>query len=186
MDSGKTAGSFIELRVENVSQLFDTLDPFPFAERDLDRDAEEFIVSWARELPSHQTLTMVIHLPESQMSRREVPMLAEAIRHYFAYRTRVIARDLKELFRAGRTALAIGLTVLAVCMAANQIAAARLGEAPYARFVEEGLIILGWVANWKPLEIFLYDWWPLARRRNLYRRLSEATIEIKPYKNANA
>lgn len=70
----------IRIRVDEVSQLFDSLDPFPFHERDLDANAEEFIV--------------------------------------------------------------------------------------------------GWVANWKPLEIFLYDWWPLTRRRDLYRRLARAEISI--------
>ena len=37
----------------------------------------------------------------------------------------------------------------------------------------------GWVANWKPIEIFLYDWWPLARRRDLYRRLAAARVEVR-------
>ena len=32
----------IELRVGNMDQLFHTLDPFPFRERDLDREAEEY------------------------------------------------------------------------------------------------------------------------------------------------
>jgi hypothetical protein len=50
--------------------------------------------------------------------------------------------------------------------------------------VEESFLILGWVANWRPLEIFLYDWWPLARRRDLYRRLSAAPVELKPYSAA--
>jgi hypothetical protein len=44
--------------------------------------------------------------------------------------------------------------------------------------VDEGLIILGWVANWRPLEIFLYDWWPLARRRRLFQRLAEMPVEV--------
>ena len=50
-----------------------------------------------------------------------------------------------------------------------------------SRFLEEGLIIVGWVANWKPLEIFLYDWWPLARRRNLYRRLAAAKVTVSSF-----
>ena len=54
-------------------------------------------------------------------------------------------------------------------------------EAPFKRLVEESFLILGWVANWRPLEIFLYDWWPIARRRDLYRRLSRAVVEPKPY-----
>jgi hypothetical protein len=41
------------------------------------------------------------------------------------------------------------------------------------------LSILGWVANWKPMEIFLYNWWPIAQRRNLYLRLSRAEVEVR-------
>ena len=44
---------------------------------------------------------------------------------------------------------------------------------------EEGLLILGWVANWKPIEIFLYDWWPIAQRRGLYNRLAQATVDVR-------
>jgi len=47
-----------------------------------------------------------------------------------------------------------------------------------ARLVEESSLILGWVANWRPLEIFLYDWWPIWRRLRLYRRLAEAEVTI--------
>lgn len=43
------APGLIELRLNNVGQLFNTMDPSPFHERDLDHDAEEFILSWARE-----------------------------------------------------------------------------------------------------------------------------------------
>lgn len=43
--------ALIELQLETIEQLFHSLDPFPFHRKDLDRDAEEFIVSWARELP---------------------------------------------------------------------------------------------------------------------------------------
>jgi hypothetical protein len=47
--------------------------------------------------------------------------------------------------------------------------------------IEESFLILGWVANWRPLEIFLYDWWPITRRRDLYQRLSKAIVEARPY-----
>jgi hypothetical protein len=56
-----------------------------------------------------------------------------------------------------------------------------LVEFPFGSLLRQSFLILGWVANWRPLEIFLYDWWPLARRRDMYRRLSAATVEIKPY-----
>jgi hypothetical protein len=54
---------------------------------------------------------------------------------------------------------------------------------PDSRVIEESLLIFGWVANWRPIEIFLYEWWPIVRRRNLYRRLSAARVELRPYKS---
>jgi hypothetical protein len=170
----------IEIRISDISQLFNTLDPFPFPERDLDKDAEEFIVGWARELPRGQPLRIVIHLSGAETAKHNATQLREALNRYFAYRASVIERDIKEMFRVGRLSLVIGLAVLAASFSAAQFLAGR-NEAPIGRFVEESLIIVAWVANWRPIEIFLYDWWPLVRRRNLHRRLAAASVEIKPY-----
>ena len=175
--------SAIEIRIEEISQLFNTLDPFPFREKDLNRDAEEFIVGCARELPADQPLKIIVHLPETQASTSEATELGEAITRYFGYRVRIITFDLSELFRVGRRALAIGVTVLSFSVITSQTVAANLTPRPVGSFVEESLIIFGWVANWRPIEIFLYDWWPIVRRRNLYRRLSAAQVELRSYKN---
>ncbi|HXJ00706.1 MAG TPA: hypothetical protein VNH44_05745 [Micropepsaceae bacterium] len=170
----------IEVRVENISQLFDTLDPFPFPERDLDKDAEDYIVGWARELPRDQPIVIYIHLPPDELSKHGDPnVLASAFRRFFDYRAGIVVRDLNELFRVGRTALLIGLVVLALCLTAARVTT-NLFDGAFGGFLQESLIILGWVANWKPIEIFLYDWWPLVRRRNLYRRLGQATVQFQP------
>jgi hypothetical protein len=179
--SKRPAVTPIEVRVESVSQLFDTLDPFPFPERDLDKDAEEYIVGWARELPHHQRIEIVIHLPRKEVQRHDAKTLTGSFRRYFEYRTVMLAREQKELFRIGRIALVIGLSVLAVCLMAGRLLVAWLGESGFMRFFMESLVIVGWVANWKPIEIFLYDWWPLMRRRNLYRRLAMAEVRLQPY-----
>ncbi|WP_249779840.1 hypothetical protein [Bradyrhizobium sediminis] len=179
MTTGNTNDS-IELRVDEIAQLFDTLDPFPFRERDLDREAEEFIVGWARELPVDQPIRIVVHFPESDLQRKAAQDLAEAFRRYFSYRSTVQQRDLTELFRIGRRSLGIGVIVLIACFAVAHLASGFV-ERPLSRMIEESFLILGWVANWRPLEIFLYDWWPIARRRDLYRRLSGAVVEARPF-----
>lgn len=174
-----SAADMIEIRVEHVSQLFNMLDPFPFRERDLDPDAEEYIVGWARELPRTRPIHIVVHLPASVAATREAQGLGEAFAHFFNYRGEVTGRELSELLRIGRRALAIALAVLALCLFLAGVVSGRLGSGPFARFIEEGLIILGWVANWRPLEIFLYEWWPLVRRRRLYRRLAAADVTVR-------
>ena len=181
-DQSPSATRAIEIRVEDISQLFHSLDPFPFRERDLDDDAEEFIVSWARELPTDQPLKIIVHLPDAQVSRPEAKELGAAITRYFNYRAHIVTLDLKELFRVGRQALAIGATVLSFSVLAGR-AVANIAPGPVAQVVEESLLIFGWVANWRPIEIFLYEWWPIVRRRNLYRRLAAAEVDLTPFKD---
>jgi hypothetical protein len=162
--------------------LFHSLDPLPFREKNLDKDAEEFIVSWARELPADQPFKIVVHLPEEQLTLPEAQEIRPAIKQFFAYRAQVIGLKLKEIFRIGRRSLAIGLTVLFISVVASQTVAANLEPRPLGKVLEESLLIFAWVANWRPIEIFLYEWWPIVRRRDLYRKLASAKVELKPYK----
>ena len=179
--TSKSAENVVQIRVDDIAQLFHTLDPFPFREKDLDREAEEYIVGWARELPVDRPFRIVIHFPDDQSQTELARDLPEALGKYFAGRAGVIQGDLNELFRIGRRSLAIGVAILVACLLASNLASGFLAEASFKKMVEESFLILGWVANWRPLEIFLYDWWPIARRRDLYRRLSTAAIERKLY-----
>ena len=171
----------IELRVENIAQLFHTLDPFPFRERDLDKETEEFIVGWARELATDRAITIVVHLPEVAAQTSAARELKEALQGYFSHHAEAIQREINELFRVGRRSLAIGASILVACLLLSHAAGGYLADSPFRRLVEESFLILGWVANWRPLEIFLYDWLPPARRRDLYRRLAAANVELRPY-----
>lgn len=171
----------IELRIDKIAQIFHTLDPFPFRERDLDKEAEEFIVGWAGELSPDRAIRIVIHLPEAGADAGAAQELREAFDRYFSERANSLQREMKELFRVGRRSLGIGITVLLICLALAHLAGGYLINSPLGRLVEESFLILGWVANWRPLEIFLYDWVPLARRRDLYRRLAAAKVELQSY-----
>jgi hypothetical protein len=168
------------VRVKDIGQIFHTLDPLPFRERDLDAGVEEYIVGWAGEIAGQHDISIIVHLPTAEAQRGEAQHIEEAMRNYFAYRSKVLGWDLRDLFRTGRASLAIGLAVLATCIVLGKGASGILGTGYLGRFFDEGLIILGWVANWRPVEIFLYDWWPIVRRRQLYRRLSLAQVKIAP------
>jgi hypothetical protein len=171
--------SVIEVRIRELSQLFNSLDPSPFRERDLDDDAEDFIVGWAQELPVNKTFRVIIHLPMDEARKVDEHELAVAISNYFADRAHIVQRELKELFRAGWRHLSVGLSVLVVCFLASQFVPSALGVNPISRAMQESLIIVGWVANWKPIEIFLYDWWPFKRSINLYQRLRDAAVVVE-------
>jgi len=180
MNEGNATRAMIEVRVKELAQLFNSLDPSPFIERDLDAEAEEYIVGWAREYPANAELGIVIHLPAAEAAKAESIDLAAALGNFFATRAEALGRDLKELFRTGRLYLSVGLPVLVACLGASQFVRSTWGIGPVPRAIEESLIIVGWVANWKPIETFLYDWLPLVRRQRLYRRLQRTTVDIMP------
>jgi hypothetical protein len=71
----------------------------------------------------------------------------------------------------------IGLAFLAACMLMSQLLRRRAGTLPIV--LREGLIIAGWVAMWRPMEIFLYEWWLLLRRGRLYEKMSRMRIEVR-------
>ncbi len=170
----------IEIQVDELAQLFNMLDPFPFRERDLDKDAEEFVVGWAREFPRTAQLRILIHLPKSEAEGQAARDVGPALARYFQYRAEIASRDLKELFRVGRRSLAVGIAVLAACVVAGNLIVRAVGATEFSSFMRESLLLLGWVANWRPIEIFLHDWWPIARRRDLFLRLAAAKVELSP------
>jgi len=83
--------------------------------------------------------------------------------------------QLRLLLVRGSISLLIGLTFLAVCLSVRQLLLANVE--PGDAIASEGLLILGWVAMWKPVEIFLYDWWPDLDRRRLFERIAHIQIE---------
>ena len=173
--------AMIEVRLRELGQIFNSLDPSPFTERDLDDNAEAYIVGWAREVNTGAPFRIVVHLPESEARKAQERGLESAIGNYFAYRTGMLERDMSDLFRIGRRSLAIGIVVLAVCTGLGQALRTAFPHSALSQLLAEGVMIFGWVANWRPAEIFLYDIWTIRRRVDLYQRLAKARIELKPF-----
>ena len=171
------ANNRIEVRLRELSQLFNSMDPSPFIDRDLDDAAEEFIVSWARELPHKSELELVIHLATLPAPDR-ITGTEGAVRHYFASRADIKHRELRLLLRRGRSSLLIGLLFLAVCFGLGEAVALPAPLTNWTEFLKTGLQIVGWVAMWRPLEIFLYEWWPIRGDQRLLERLSRMQVRL--------
>jgi hypothetical protein len=175
----------IEVRVGELRRLFNAIDPSPFHERDLDPRAEEFIVGWAKDGPAHVPLALVVHLDRAAGRSDEATSLRDAIHQFFSARATGSRRQLRELFRRGRLSLLIALAFLSVAViVGNRIGAAFAGSR-FAEILQEGFLIGGWVAMWRPIEVFLYDWWPIRAEMKLFERLSRMPVRIE-YANAES
>src|SRR6516225_5541814 len=169
----------IEVHVGDLKQLFDAIDPSPFRDRDLDPKAEEFIVSWAKDFPRDASLALVVNLDREAGLPDEAAVLREAIHEFFRHRGETYRRRLRELFRLGRTSLVIGLVALAGAIALGDFLATLMKGSRIGEIIRESLTIGGWVSMWRPLEIFLYDWWPLRREARLAEKLAVMPVRIR-------
>lgn len=153
------------------------MDPSPFRDRDLDSKAEEFILSWAHELPPRKPIELVIHV-DNPPPAQAAAVAQDAVRHYFASRTEMKQREFRMLLRRGRMSLFIGLVFLAGCLVTSEIVTTT-AHSTLAKIVGESLTIVGWVALWRPLEIYLYDWWPMLEERRILKRLEQMVVRIE-------
>lgn len=169
----------IELNLSDMSQLFNTMDASPFRGKDLADGAEELIVTWAHEYNLRDPVALRIHLdkwPEQDPTQ----LICDAVHNYFIYRAKLTALEFKRLMRLGRFSLLIGVIFLAGCLMLSALLDRSAGtqSGTVADYLRQSLTIGGWVAMWRPMEIYLYDWWPIWRHRRNYTRLSRMPIEV--------
>ena len=168
----------LELNVAEMRQLFNAMDPAPFRERDLDPNAQDYIVEWARETRARQPLGLIVRLDREPATPENASLLQDAVHAYFRQRAVAARRQLRRLFRTGRKSLVIGLAFLAAAFVAGEALAALVDSDRYSLLIEESFVIGGWVALWRPLEIFLYDWWPILAEAKLHERLGEMEVSV--------
>lgn len=168
----------IELRVSDFSQLLQ-LNPPPLGDGSLTAESENYILRKAKRLPAHQPIRIQIDAPPDATNPDSLSDVAGAITSHFKVRAYEESQDVRELFRYGRKALLIGFVTLSTCLFMAWYFSYNLTTSPITRLMQESFIILGWVSMWRPIEIFLYDWLPLYRRRKLCLRLADAKVTVE-------
>jgi hypothetical protein len=173
-----TSQAVLELHVAELRQLFNAMDPAPFRERDLDPNAEKYIVDWARDTRARPPLSLLVHVGGGAATPDNTRLLGDAVHEHFRQRAESTRLKLRQLFRIGRISLAIGLAVVAVAGIAAEYLGGVFSRGSTSAFIADSLAIGAWVALWRPLEIFLYDWWPIRSEARLLDALSEMDVRL--------
>ncbi|MDQ1923621.1 hypothetical protein [Massilia pseudoviolaceinigra] len=167
----------LDLRVRELRQLFNSLDPAPFLNKDLDRACEAYIENWALSLPHDCHLHLTIHVEQLPSASEAGALVGDAIHNYYGYKIELVRGELRQLLRLGRLSLGVGLVFVAACLLLAE-AITSLMPGPAAKIARESLTIIGWVAMWRPVQIFLYDWWPLKGRIKVFENLRFARVSV--------
>jgi hypothetical protein len=166
----------IELRLKDLDQFFNSFDPSPFHDKDIDDDAERYLVNSVRSFPLKTKLKLIFYLPPEHHQEAST-VLATAIDNYFDFKITMASREIRTTLYEGRIALLIGTLFLVACMSIRTVLEF-LSSYPFGNILLEGLSIVGWVAMWRPINTFLYDWWSLYRTKRVFEKIRDMPIEI--------
>ncbi len=166
----------IGIDVPHIEQLFTTFDPSPFHEHNLNRPIGQYIVSQAWDAPRRDRFIIDLSENGRPADLAATTKLEKVTDVHFGRLATTEHQNLRRLLRRGVISLIIGLCVLAACTALAQVVDAAPIRDGWREGLRDGLSVFGWVANWRPAEILFYDWWPVRRSRNLYRRLAAAEV----------
>lgn len=170
----------IEIRLSSVMQLFNSFDPAPFHEKELDSAAEHYIVDTVKDFPKKTRFKIVIYLPPDILETERAQKIPQAIHNHFAYRVLVQDRKFRMRFRHGRFTLLVGLSFLAIALFAKQSIPGHIASFLFSQIVSDALLIIGWAAMWEPVTVLLYELWPIIQQKHIYEKISTMEIEILP------
>ena len=167
----------IDCHLQSPQQLFDSRDPAPFRDKDLDEDFVRYLTLSLREISIKNNVKLVMLFPESVRQNVDQESITRAIHNFFEFEVEASRNEMSSLFRQGRVSLLIGLNFLlffSLISWLNQY----ISNEFWRVFVKESFNLLGWVSMWKPIQIYLYDWWPIHDRILFYRKLSQIEVQF--------
>jgi hypothetical protein len=164
----------VSVDVRDIAQLFNSLDPSPFWDRDLDQDAATFIEDEFSDKQSADVWHLDVHVQAGDASTKD---LQAAVENYYTRLASSARRDLREHLRMGQLALLGGIAIFLSSMGARELLQGTVRELP--RMLDEGLILIAWLALWRPAEALAYEWVPFLRKRRLYERLAGIRVAIR-------
>jgi hypothetical protein len=169
--AGKSAT--VRITVRNLSHLFNSLDPSPFWDRDLDRAAADFIEDEFRDRQTEDPWHLLVQVQEGSTAGND---LQTALKSHYLRQANSARLALREHLWVAQLALCGGTLIFLLCMGGRALLSASTGMSPWA---EQGLVILAWLALWRPAEALLYGWVPFYRRRRRYDRLAHVRVAVR-------
>jgi hypothetical protein len=184
----RRATETIALPLHELRDLFTAPEADPIAEAsdldaldDLYESGMDYLVSHLRGNRLAKPGLLVLRLAPQAVQAVTAATARRAIDRYCCHKILETKRTLNELLWTGLKALQVGVLFLASCLG---LAAAlvRTDAAPgsFGDMLTQGLTIIGWVSMWRPVEIFLYEWWPLWRDVRIYDYILRMEIAIQP------
>jgi hypothetical protein len=183
MSAEGTGTQRLVLHLASLEELLVAPDPRPLEGRFEDRSGIDRLMEGLRAVYTRRLAgihaKLILDEPPSPETRQQVDAALKALALHQDAR---LGEQLVSVRREGLRTLGKGLLFVLACVVAS-VAVERMTFLPelLRTLVSGGIVIAGWVALWHPMELLLYERWPIQRDRRLYRMIAEmeTTIEVR-------
>lgn len=105
-------------------------------------------------------------------------VISQALKEHFEYKIERKKGEIRKHLRTARLFLIFGLIILSICLTVAHMLP-QSEDNLFALALREGIIIFGWVSMWRPLEVFIFDWYPHYDRIRYFRKIANAHVHVE-------
>jgi hypothetical protein len=172
-----SAESTLHLRIDTLDELLTTQNFHPHRHRYLQTDWVEWLVQEAADANKETKLTLQIEMQKAGAVSEET--LKQMIGYHFEYLQKKATLEKQNTLKQGYKYLGIASLFLLLMTIGYNLLENWAPDNKFANTMQDALVILGWVAFWRPAELLLYDWHPFKNEAKLYERLAAMPVVIK-------
>jgi hypothetical protein len=166
----------IDASVRIVEDLYNNFDrTAPYLKKDLDQEFVDYVIDCVREIGNTD---FVIRISLSNMPDEVVmDRVRRSIRTFFQYLQETERRAIRTMFRRSLVLFMIGMTLLALAIAATRRFSPR--EGVLEEVFAQGLTVAAWVSLWEAIANLFLEWFPHRQDIKRYNRVMNAPVTFR-------
>ena len=180
MDANPDRNSTITIQLRAIDELFSAPTPGSLHGFFEDRSGFERLLAELQTAAYSKPEHLRIILPRNDMTAGLQAAVETALRGYCDARIKALEAEAAGVKQLGRKELGFGLAFLAACLLIAGVVQAWGGYGFVRDYMVEGLVIIGWIALWHPVDMLIFARWPNLRDRRLLSHIKQMQVSLDP------
>lgn len=170
----ETKNYVVELKVENLSYIFNDWDSAIFKRRDIDPELIEFLEDCSSDIPLRFGIELHFDVLDGLKDLNKEKQIALGIKNHLNYLLYVEQINIKKLFKKIITCIIIGFLLIACGSSWNVF----MPQNIVSKVLEEGIYVGGWVFLWEAVYVLFFEINLVRTKIKEYGRLVKAPINF--------
>jgi hypothetical protein len=164
------------IRLSSIDQLFWEFDARPVADRTLSEDARWYLLDEWERVRKGEPSYLTVYAPEADRADTDEDAVRSAIRTSLR-RASGPLRRIDPLSRQEKVAAIIGIVFLLACVMASTAMTQESNDV-LVEGLAQGILLVGWVALWRPAERFVVEVAPHMVNRRRFAEFADVDVRF--------